>query len=199
MNRLEKALIKRDLLFSRKLALIFLICAAAISVYGGAFARGVFASPLVTLSTASIVAVLAYLSAICYLEDNPETEEFLRSLPVAKRSRVFARYAVLLLLVVAALVIAAASFVIVGGKLVFGDVMWVCAITLALYSVFLSVFFQRGLQNAQYVPAAALLAGVAAMKTGVLADFVLPAGYGYAALPAAAIVFVLSAKHSAEV
>ncbi len=49
MNNLQKALIKKDLLFSRKLAPVSLICAAAISVYGGAFARGVFASPLVTL------------------------------------------------------------------------------------------------------------------------------------------------------
>ena len=34
MNNLQKTLIKKDLLFSCKLAPIFLICAAAISVYG---------------------------------------------------------------------------------------------------------------------------------------------------------------------
>ncbi len=199
MNNLQKALIKKDLLFSRKLAPVSLICAAAISVYGGAFARGVFASPLVTLSAASIIAVLAYLSMICYLEDNPETEGFLDALPVAKQSRIFARYAVMLLLVMGATAIAAAAFVIAGGGLVLGDVMWALSITLALYSLFLFVFFQAGLQSAQYVPATVLLAGAVAMKTGVLGDFALPAEYGYAALPAAVIVFVVSAKCSAKV
>ncbi len=136
---------------------------------------------------------------ICYLEDNPETEGFLDALPVAKQSRIFARYAVMLLLVMGATAIAAAAFVIAGGGLVLGDVMWALSITLALYSLFLFVFFQAGLQSAQYVPATVLLAGAVAMKTGVLGDFALPAEYGYAALPAAVIVFVVSAKCSAKV
>ncbi|MEY8297807.1 MAG: ABC-2 transporter permease [Emergencia timonensis] len=199
MNNLQKTLIKKDLLFSCKLAPIFLICAAAISVYGSAFACGVFARPQVTLSTAVIVAVLVYLSAICYLEDNPETEGFLDALPIVKCSRVFSRYAVMLLQVIAALAIAAAAFVIAGGGLAFGDVMWVCAITLALYSMFLYVFFQADLQTAQYVPATVLLAGAVAMKARIFAVFALPAGYGYAALPAAVIVFAVCAKRSAKV
>lgn len=199
MNKLQKTLIKKDLLFSRKLAPVSLICAAAISIYGGAFARGVFASPLVTLSAASVIAVLAYLSVICYLEDNLETEGFLDALPVAKRSRILARYVVMLLLVIAVHAIAAAAFVIASGGLAFGDVMWALSITLALYSIFLYVFFQAGLQTAQYVPATVLLAGAVAVKTGIFGDFALPAGYGYAALPAAVIVFVVSAKCSAKV
>ena len=105
----------------------------------------------------------------------------------------------MLLQVIAALAIAAAAFVIAGGGLAFGDVMWVCAITLALYSMFLYVFFQADLQTAQYVPATVLLAGAVAMKARIFAVFALPAGYGYAALPAAVIVFAVCAKRSAKV
>ncbi|SCJ90867.1 Uncharacterised protein [uncultured Eubacterium sp.] len=199
MNRLVKSLMKKDLLFSIKLLPISLICAIVLPIYGGGFAHNILATPLVMLSVASILAVLFYLAAICYLEDNPETEGLLCSLPLAKQSWIFARYAVTLLLILAALIVTIAVFAVSGGEPAVSDVIWTAAILLAHYGVFLYVFYKAGLQTAQYVPATILLAGAVGLKTGMIVDLNLPVGgYEYGGLAAAAVLFLLSAKYSAE-
>ena len=198
MNRLLKSLIKKDLLFSVRLLPVSLVCAVALPVYGGGFADNVFDAPMIALSVSAILAVLFYLAAICHLEDNPETEGFLCSLPFERRSRVFARYVAALLLMMAALVVTTASFVMVGGGLAISDVIWTAAIMLAHYAVFLYVFYKAGLMIAQYVPATVFLGGAFAIKSGVLTEFWLPSGgLTYGALLVAAAAFVLSAKYSA--
>lgn len=194
-----KALIKKDFLFSIRWLPVYLLISVALPVYGSGFAgANMFSIPIVTLSSSIVPAVLLYLSAICNLEDNPETEGLLESMPLAKRDRIFARYAVTLALIAVSLVISAVSFLIVGSGMTAADLLWTAAISVIHYAIFLFVFYMSGLQTAQYVPGAFLLGGFIAFKTDVFTELAVPAGIEYAAFAAAIVIFLISAKNSAE-
>lgn len=198
MNNM-KTLIKKDFLFSIKWLPVFLIISAALPIYGASFAEAnMFSLPITALSSAVVIAVLLYLSAICHLEDNPETEGLLGSLPLARKSRVLARYAACLALIAASLVIAVSAFAIAGGEMTAADVLWTAAIAVIHYAIFLYVFFKSGLQVAQYVPCALILGVVIAFKTDFIMELAMPAGLEYAAFVAAVAVFLFSAKTCAE-
>ena len=198
MNNL-KALIKKDFLFSIRWLPVFLMISVALPVYGGSFAEAnMFSLPIAALSSAVVIAVLLYLSAICHLEANPETEGLLGSLPLTKKSRVFARYAACLALIAASLVIAVSAFAIAGSGMTAADVLWTAAIAVIHYAIFLYVFFKMGLQTAQYVPCALILGAVIAFKTDFVMELAMPAGLEYAAFVVAIVVFLFSAKTCAE-
>lgn len=197
MNKI-KIFMKKDLLFSIKWLPVFIIGTVVMPIYGAGFSETIFTTPLIAMTASSILGVWVYLSAICSLEDNPETEGLLSSLPVAKPRRIFGRFAATLILVIGSVVLSAISFLMAGGSLFFCDLVWTTAIDMMLYGIFLYVYYKSGLQAAQGVPGALLLGGTLALKANVLKNFQLQAGYEYGALAAAIVIFALAAKYSTE-
>lgn len=140
-------LIKKDIVFNLKWALILVLIATLFPVVF--FIDGDKRFTLWVYIIGTMLANSHFVSKSCYLDDNMQTRRFLASLPVTKAQLVISKYVLGLLCIVATLSLTSLSSFILGFRPCIQGVQIASIYLLLYYAVFLGDFFRSNYSNAE--------------------------------------------------
>lgn len=141
-------LIKKDILFNAKWALLLVMIAAIMPVVLYVD-RGETRLILWVYIIGSVLANSHLVSKSCYLEDNAQTRRFLASLPVRRTQLVLSKYVLGLLCIVVSLSLTTLSSLAFGLHPSIQGVLIAAVYLLLYYAGFLGVFFRSNYSSAE--------------------------------------------------
>ena len=143
-------LIKKDILFNLKWALL-LVLIAVVMPFVFYIDRGETRLILWVYIIGTVLANSHLVSKSCYLEDDAPTKRFLSSLPVKKSQIVLSKYVLGLLCIVVSLLLTALSSLAFGFQPSIQGIQIAVIYLLLYYAVFLGVFFRSNYSSAEKI------------------------------------------------
>lgn len=192
-------LIKKDILFNWKWALLLVLVAVLMPVLFF-IDREETRYILWVYIIGNVLANSHFVSKSCYLDDSAQTRRFLASLPVKKTQLIMAKYLLGLLCMAASISLTSLSSFVLGLHPSVQGAMIAFLYLLLYYAVFLGVFFHSNYSNAEKVHTSLILLTVMSAfvidRSGVRLDelaintAMLLGGLGVCALICAASAFL---------
>lgn len=166
-------LIKKDILFNLKWALL-LVLIAVVMPFVFYIDRGETRLILWVYIIGTVLANSHLVSKSCYLEDDAPTKRFLSSLPVKKSQIVLSKYVLGLLCIVVSLLLTALSSLAFGFQPSIQGIQIAVIYLLLYYAVFLGVFFRSNYSSAEKTNTALLMLTVMSVfvmdRSGIYLD-----------------------------
>ena len=148
-------LIKKDIVFNMKWALILVAIAA---IYPVVFLiDGDTRFILMVFIIGTMLANSHFVSKACYLDDDMQTRRFLASLPVTKMQLILSKYLLSLLCIFVSLSLTSLSSFALGLEPCIQGIQIASIYLLLYYAVFLGVYFKTNYSNAEKANTALLL------------------------------------------
>ena len=198
-------LIKKDIMFNLKWALILVLIATLFPVVF--FIDGDTRLTLWVFIVGTMLANSHFVSKSCYLDDNMQTRRFLASLPVTKKQLIISKYILGLLCIIVTISVTTLSSFVLGCNPCIQGVQIASIYLLLYYAVFLGTYFRSNYSNAEKMNTALLMLTVMSIfvidRNGLNLDemvinpVILLAGVGICILIFAASIFcsVCSSNH----